>query len=179
MAAGWGGAPVRAQAPEIGIAVPLSLALLLAVTATAQAQTATETTASAACVLKNQVYTCDSAAFQTALTAAKTASIETHSVDKLAQAQLKDLLAKKLAKTIVPDGSPSDLVFLLIPVAPGGMNLSTGEVPLGTLQVYAGHPDGSRGGLLWSESFSGQEDMPWPAVVHSLIARFQTRFHIK
>jgi glutaredoxin len=143
------------------------------------AQASSETTVSAACKLKGDEYTCDTAVFQKALADAKNVSIETHSVDKLAQAQLRDLLVKKLGKTIVPDASPADMVFLLIPVAAAGVQMSPGEKPLGMLQAYAGREDGARGPLLWAEIYTGQEDLPWPAVVHNLLARFQSRFHIK
>jgi hypothetical protein len=143
------------------------------------AQATSETTVTAACKLKGDEYTCDTALFQKALTDAKNVSIEAHSVDKLAQAQLRDLLVKKLGKTIVPDGSPADMVFLLIPAVPAGVQMSPAEKPLGMLQVFTGREDGARGPLLWAEIYTGQEDLPWPAVVHNLIGRFQSRFHIK
>jgi hypothetical protein len=150
MAAGWGGTPVRAQAPE-----------------------------AAACTLKDRVYTCDASSFGKTLAQAKTAAIETHSVDKVAQAQLATLLTKKLGKTVVADGSPADLVFILVPLGETGMSMSPGEVNLGTMQVYAGSANGSRGPLVWVETYAGQEDMPWPAVVRSLVLRFQEHFHLK
>ena len=145
----------------------------------ASAQSAPEAAEPTACTLKNHLYTCDAAAFQKALTDAKTVAVETHSVDKLAQAQLKDLLIKKLAKTVVPDGAPTDLVFLLIPLGAEGMSVSPGETDLGTLRVYSANPDGTRARLLWAETFAGQQDLPWPATVHTLIAQFQAHFHIK
>ena len=145
----------------------------------ARAQSGSATGESTACILKDHVYTCDKAAFQTALTNAKTASVETHSVDKLAQAQLNDLLTKKLGKTLAPEGSPTDLIFLLIPVGVEGMSMSPGNVDVGTLRVYSANPGGSRAHLLWAEDFSGSEDMPWPTVVHGLISQFQSHFHIK
>ena len=145
----------------------------------ARAQGSSEAGESTSCVLKNHIYTCDKAAFQTALTNAKTAAVETHSVDKLAQAQLNELLTKKLGKTLAPDGSPTDLIFLLIPVGVEGMSMSPGNVDVGTLRVYSANPDGTRAHLLWAEDFSGSEDMPWPTVVHGLILQFQSHFHIK
>jgi hypothetical protein len=142
-------------------------------------QASSEGITTPACKLKGDEYTCDGALFQKALENAKTVSIETHSVDKLAQSQLTNLLVKKLAKTTVPDGGPADMIFLLIPTVPAGVQMSPGEKTLGTLQVFAGRPDGARGALLWAEIYTGQEDLPWPAVVHTLIGRFQSRFHIK
>jgi hypothetical protein len=138
-----------------------------------------ETTDSSSCVLKDHIYTCDLAAFQKDLADAKTVTIETHSVDKLAEAQLNTLLTKKLGKSLLPDGSPADLIFLLIPLGIEGWDMSPGAVDVGTLRVYSATPQGARQHLLWAETFKGSEDLPWPIVVHSLIAQFQSRFHIK
>jgi hypothetical protein len=134
---------------------------------------------SGGCTLKNHVYHCDGAAFQKALADATTVRIETHDVDGPAQGALKSLLTRKLGKKVVTEeGAPADLVFLLIPVEGSGVvNMSTGD--LGTLRIYTVAADGGWGHLLWAETYSGQQDMEWPAVVHGLIAQFQSDFHIK
>ena len=131
------------------------------------------------CTLKNHVYTCDGAAFQKALDNAKTVTIDTQNVDAVARAQLRDLLTKKLTKIVAPSGSPADLIFLVIPTGPDGINISPGEVGLSTLRVYSATPDGARGHLVWAETYAGQQDLPWPAVVRSLILQFKSHFHIK
>src|SRR5580700_2145560 len=69
-----------------------------------------------ACVLKNHVYTCDGAAFQKALAAATMVEIETHNADGVARSQLKDLVTRKLGKSVAADGAPADLDFLMIPI---------------------------------------------------------------
>jgi hypothetical protein len=158
--------------------LPLTILFLLTLSASA-AVAQSSATESTSCVLKNHIYTCDKASFQTALTNAKTAAVETHSVDKLAQAQLSDLITKKLGKTLAPDGGPTDLIFLLIPVGVEGMSMSPGDVNVGTLRIYSANSDGTRAHLLWAEDFFGSEDMPWPTVVHGLILQFQSHFHIK
>jgi hypothetical protein len=132
-----------------------------------------------ACILKNHVYTCDGAAFQKALAAATAVKTETHNADGVARSQLDDLVTKKLGKTIAQQGTPADLDFLLIPIGEQGINNIPGNVDLGTLRIYTLTPDGARGHLLWAETYSGQQDMPWPAVVRSVILQFQSRFHIK
>jgi hypothetical protein len=130
------------------------------------------------CVLKDHVYTCDGAAFQRALANAKTASIETHNVDGVARSQLTALITKKLGKTVAAEGGPADLVFLMIPIAQDGVvNMSSGD--LGTLRIYSATADGAKGQLLWAETYTGDQDLPWPAVVNRLIGQFQARFHIK
>ena len=132
-----------------------------------------------ACTLKDHVYTCDGAAFLTALANATAVAIETNNVDGAAQGQLGSLITKKLGKTIAAKGAPADLVFLLIPAAPTGVVNSSGDVDLGTLRIYAATAEGTRGHLLWAETFRGDQEMPWPAVVHGLVLQFQARFKIK
>jgi hypothetical protein len=132
-----------------------------------------------ACTLEKHVYTCDGTAFQKRLAEAKTISLETHSIDKYAQAQLKTLITKKLGKTLVAEGSPADLVFLLLPVGGDGMSINSGSVDLGTLRIYTANPDNTRGNILWAEVYTGHEDLPWPATVNGLILQFQTHFKIK
>ena len=135
---------------------------------------------SGGCTLKNHVYHCDGAALQKALTDATTVRIETHDVDGPAQGALKSLLTKKLGKKVVTeDGAPADLVFLLIPTEAEGVVNSPGNSDLGTLRIYTVAADGGWGHLLWAETYSGQQDMEWPAVVHGLIQQFQADFHIK
>lgn len=132
------------------------------------------------CTLKNHVYTCDGATFQTLLTNAKTVAVQAHNADGYARSQLSSLLTKKLGKTIAPDGTQADLIFLMIPTEnAGSVDSSLGNVTLGTLRVYSSGPDGSRQHLLWAEDYSGTQDMPWPAVVNGLINQFRSHFHIK
>jgi hypothetical protein len=130
------------------------------------------------CTLNDHVYSCDGAAFQRALANAKTASIETHNVDGVARSQLTSLIAKKLGKTVAPEGATADLIFLMVPTGQDGVvNMSAGD--LGTLRIYSANADGAKAQLLWAETYTGEQDLPWPAVVHGLIAQFQARFRIK
>ena len=130
------------------------------------------------CVLHDHIYTCDGAAFQPILAKAQTIAIDVHNADGVARSQLTALLTKKLGKTVAANGELADLIFLLIPTE-SGVVYGGGDAPLGTLRVYSVTPDGGRGHLLWAEAYSGAPDLPWPAVVHGLIAQFQAHFHIK
>jgi hypothetical protein len=132
-----------------------------------------------ACILNKGIYTCEGVTFQKDLANAKTVSLETNTIDKVAQSQLRDFITKKLGKTIVSEGSPTELIFLMYPIEGEGMTFSPGETDRGTLRVYLPGPDNKRGALIWAEVLSSREDMPWPAVVHGLIAQFQSHFHIK
>jgi hypothetical protein len=153
----------------------LLLTLLLPITP-AIAQTSSE---AQACTLQKGIYTCDGPTFEKRLANAKTISIETHSIDKYAHAQLKTLIIKKLGKSLVAEGQPADLVFLLLPLGVDGMSINSGAVDLGTLRIYTANADNTRGNILWAEVYTGKEDLPWPATVNGLIQQFQSHFHIK
>jgi|SRR5450756_2285459 len=159
----------------------LLTALLLSLTSgtSTSAQESPNTVITPPCVLAKQIYTCDGPAFQKRLASAKVISIETHSIDKYAQAQLRNLVTKKLGKVLAAENSPADLIVLLIPLDSEGMNLTPGESGLGTLRIYTASPENTRGQLIWAEVFTGHEDMPWPAVVNGVIFQFQSHFHLK
>jgi hypothetical protein len=67
----------------------------------------------------------------------------------------------------------------MIPTPAEGIVNSPGNADLGTLRVYSVAADGGWGHLLWAETYAGQQDLPWAAVVHGLIAQFQKDFQIK
>jgi hypothetical protein len=172
-----GFSPNRLLARSVPIAVAALLLGLMPARIRAQSQASTEDLGG--CTLKDHVYHCDGAVFEKALAAATTVRVEAHNADGVARSQLGDLV-KKLGKTIVAPNSPADLSFLMIPVDDQGViNDSPGGVSLGTLRIYTVAPDGSRGHLLWAETFSGDTYMPWPAVVRGLILQFQARFKTK
>ena len=144
-----------------------------------RAQNEPDSKDTASCTLKDHVYRCDGAAFQAMLLRAKTVSVEAHNADGVARSQLMDLLTKKLNKSIATKGVPADLIFLMMPIDPSGIVNGAGNAELGTLRVYTAATDGTRGNLVWAETFSGTQDLPWPVVVRGLILEFQSHFHIK
>jgi hypothetical protein len=132
------------------------------------------------CTLKSHVYHCDGEVFARALLAATTVKIETDDVDGPAQGALKSLLTRKLQKKVVEnDSSPADLFFVMIPTTADGGGNSSGNAELGTLRIYTVAADGGWGHLLWAETYAGQQDIPWDAVVHGLIQQFEKDFQIK
>ena len=159
----------------------LALALLVgSVVPRAFAQTGAEGGDLGTCTLHNHIYTCDGAAFQKELSAATSVSLVTHVADGIAQSTLKDLVEKKLHKTIAPEGSPADLVFLLEPIdVSGQVETDSSLADLGTLRVYSATADGRPEHLLWAEVYTGNSDMSWPIVARSVVARFEKRFGIK
>jgi hypothetical protein len=129
------------------------------------------------CVLKNHVYTCNGAEFEVALAHARTVEIEAHNSDGVARNQLTALV-NKLGKTVAERGSAPDLVFLMIPIEPEGV-VNNFDTVLGTLRIYSATPDGARGRLLWAETYSGAQDIPWQMVAHALVRQFEAHFKIK
>lgn len=152
---------------SLAAAAVLAVSLLSPVTADAQAA------AVPACTLKNGVYTCDNVAFQQDLRNARTVRIEVGRIDRIARAQLEDLVAK-LGKTVSDEGA-ADLTFTLTAPDHNEVNVLPGDADLGTLRVYATGTDGQRQ-LVWAETYRGRTDLPWPSVVHMVIRKFERHF---
>ncbi|HEV2645650.1 MAG TPA: hypothetical protein VGU46_04725 [Acidobacteriaceae bacterium] len=131
------------------------------------------------CALRDHVYSCSGAAFERVLANAKTVAVDVHNYDGVSRRLLGDLLTRKLGKTLASGKEHPDLIFMLIPIEPGGIAYSTGDVALGTLRVYSVTADGGRGHLLWAETYSGASDLPWPAVARRLVVQFEGHFSIK
>lgn len=157
----------------------LVLVVFLLSTGAAYAQAQDHPVSTPACILKKGVYTCDGVSFQKTLANAKAISIDTERIDKVAQSQLTDFIQKKLHKSVVTDGGPSDLIFLLMPMDNSGVNFTMGDVDLGTLRIYLPNSENKRGELIWAEVYNGRHDMTWPSVVTAVIDQFRSRFKIK
>ena len=118
-------------------------------------------------------YRCNREFFQRRLQAARTVRVDTDRLDLFAARRTGEVV-ESLGKAVsAPEGKP-DLIFDLSPVDRSGrVDLSPADVALATLSVY----DPSRGtgkrSLIWVETFDGQTDRPWPAVVIDLLRNFQ------
>jgi len=157
----------------------ISLSLLLVLCTAGRAQNAQTERTDSSCTLKNYVYTCDSATFTKAWTSAKNVSVETQNVDAYARDQLKKMLTTKYGRQVVDAEGMPTLIFLIIPVGVDGVNITPGAPTLGSLRVYSATPEGGRDHLVWAETYSGSQDLPWPAVVNSLITQFEKHFPAK
>ena len=149
--------------------VPMTILMAALSTAPVHAQAVSPTP----CALRKQVYTCDKASFAAALKQARTIAIETQPRDYAAPAQLKELVAS-LGKTLAPD--TADLTFRITRTESTGIYVGPAGAALATLSIYGQAPDGSRGSLVWLETFIGQPDMRWPSIVHATIQQFQETF---
>jgi hypothetical protein len=168
---------IALQKHKNGFRLFMGMLLLLVGTAIAvNAQSGPAADTSAGCTLENHVYTCNKASFEKVLNAAQTASIDVSPRDRVARAQLGNLVTS-LGKALQPGNASANLIFSLAPVDPnGGVTIGPAEREIGSLLVYAAGPDGMKGVLLWAETFKGHLDTPWPAVVHALISQFSARF---
>jgi hypothetical protein len=149
----------------------LPMAILLA--ALSPATISAQTIYSTPCTLNKQVYSCDKASFTATLKKARTIAIEAQPRDEAAAAQLKQLVTS-LGKTLAPN--TADLTFRLTRTEPSGVFVGPAGAPLAILNVYGQAADGSRGPLLWFETFTGQPDMRWPSIIHATIRQFQEDF---
>jgi hypothetical protein len=154
-------------------------AVLSASLASSLAAAQTETTTSHVCNLRNDAYTCDRAAFQQALDAAKTIAIETGPADAVAL-QAATRLVQQMGKTVVPREQHPDMTLLLIPVDSNGVQYATTEADLATLRFFVPNPQSTgRGDIVWVETLSGQPGLPWPQIVARMVAQFRGHFHTK
>jgi len=124
------------------------------------------------CVLNKGIYTCNRTEFVAAWKSAGTVAIEAGPRDRMAAAQLREMVGK-MGKTV---GETGDLTVLIVPRDENGVEVGPAGVELGSIRVYAPGADGKRGNLVWAETYTGQPDMSWPAVVHALVAQFEGKF---
>jgi hypothetical protein len=147
--------------------VLLSLAaLLLSVSALAQ-----KDAPKVNCSIDGKQMTCDRSAFLKRFAEAHTIALESSPRDTVADAQLASF-AKSLAKQVVP-GQPADITVRLIRPVQDGMVFGSSDVELASLHIFSTKNGTENSNLLWVESYRGQEDMPWIAVVRSLMVQFQ------
>lgn len=124
------------------------------------------------CALNKGIYTCNSVEFAASWKAASTVTIEASPRQKMAAAQLREMLIKMGKKP----GETGDLTVLITQRDGEGVEVGPAGIELGSLRVYAQGPEGKRGNLIWAETYTGQPDMSWPAVVHALVTQFEDKF---
>lgn len=127
------------------------------------------------CTLEKQdYYQCDRAAFQHQLNLSKTVRVDSGRMDVYGRKQVTKLV-ESMGKTLVAPEQRADLIFQLTWIDRSGhIDFGPGDVAVARLNIY----DPSRGsgdrGLVWVETLSGQEDLPWPSMVTQLLHQFQT-----
>jgi hypothetical protein len=128
-----------------------------------------------ACMLQKDTYQCDWSAFKRTLKTAQTVSLQSEPLDGHTDAALRQL-AERLSKNAVErSGQPSDLVFVLSQLNKSGIFIGPEEEDLGTLRVYKGKTASDPGTLVWTETYRGTKDIPWPSVEYYLLRQFEDR----
>lgn len=137
----------------------------------ARAQKSAPTTSPGCGVLKG-VTTCNWPAFRHALHNAHVIAVEHGKIDRFTGRQLAEL-AKRLGKTVASPDQPGDLTFVIVPTGEHGIDVGPADQPILKLEIYSGPT--STGDLIWSETYHGDPDRPWPSSVHSVIDQFEAR----
>lgn len=123
-----------------------------------------------ACAKHGETYNCDRSSLDQVLRITKTASIQ---VPPLNAASLKQLqqLATSLGKAVQSD--PADITFVLTNPDPNDVYFGPSGRKLATIDVYYKASASDPGQLIWTESYYGQPDTPWPTAVHAVIEQFR------
>jgi hypothetical protein len=145
------------------------LGLFSAASAISLAQTPTINS----CTQDHGHYSCDEAGFAHALRSARTVATESQPFNHASEHGLEDL-ARDLGKTA--QAEPADLTFVLVRPDAQGLFYGPAGRELAYLRVFAHGTQSERGSLVWVETYNGQPDLPWPAIVHQLIRQFRDRF---
>ncbi|WP_212733211.1 hypothetical protein [Terriglobus roseus] len=123
---------------------------------------------------KVEHYLCDAPAFQRRLSKAHTVRVDADRMDRFGRKEMEKLVAD-LGKQVVSEGQRPDLIFDIAPIDRSGrIDFGPGDTALATLTVYDPAKGAGRRGIIWVETFDGQEDRPWPTVVVDLIRQFKT-----
>jgi len=122
---------------------------------------------------KTDYFQCNSDAFQHLLAVSKGIRVDTGRMDSFGRRQMVKLVAD-LGKKVVAPEQRADLVFELTWIDRSGrIDFGPGDVAVARLNIY--DPSRGRGeqSLVWVETLSGQQDLPWPSMVTQLLQQFQ------
>lgn len=124
------------------------------------------------CSVDGAQYTCSRTGLASAFAEARTVALESQPKDRLADGELASFV-KSLGKLVVPAQGPADITLRLVRTGSTGISVGSFDVELGTLRVFSTRTGKSNSHLLWVETYRGQQDVPWPAVVHELTGQLQ------
>jgi hypothetical protein len=140
-----------------------------------KAQTQDAEQNSSACTTEKGIDHCSWSAFKRTFSMAQTVAIRTQPMDERANAQISKVVTE-LGKTVIsPVEGNSDLTFMMVPLNKNGVYVGPADEDLATLRIYAGGTKTERGALVWTETFRGKPDIPWPSVVYYTLNQFQDR----
>ena len=122
------------------------------------------------CTENGSTWDCDRPTFDRLLQFARTISIKVPRLDAGSSKQLQQL-ATSLGKAVLPDSA--DLAFVLTSPDPNGVYFGPADRKLATINIYYKASSSNPGQLIWSESYFGQPDTPWPTAAHAVIEQFR------
>lgn len=129
----------------------------------------------ASCTLSKGLYICDWQAFRVRFAQAHTIAIQAEPMQRATEKRLRELV-EALGKSVAAPEQSADLTIRVLPANQAGIEIGPADQALATLQVLTRAEPGSRGTLLWAETYVGQADRPWPTVVNAVADQFQARF---
>ena len=119
----------------------------------------------------DRTYRCNPHQFRRVLEASPTVALDTDANDRAAQRNLR-ALATHLHKDIA-EHQNAQLVFALHAINSNGIVIGPGDNELARLDIYrAGHV-GATDELIWSETYTGDAEKPWPLIVNALVEQFE------
>ncbi len=131
-----------------------------------------------ACTLEGKTYHCSKSSALQALAAARTIALVSQPANHASDAALLSL-AHALDKSVVSPDAPHDLTLRLTPIEPAGVTVGSGTIDLAMLNLFAAAPGDPIGRLLWSETYNGDPDMPWPSIANALTRQLRSRLGLK
>ncbi|GAC1357527.1 MAG: hypothetical protein NVSMB3_04120 [Acidobacteriaceae bacterium] len=163
---------------------PVPLASLLALASCllpiARAQQPASSEPGSACTLQGRNYLCSKPALQQALASARTVALVSQPANHASDAALASL-AKSLGKAVSSgdEAHPADLTLRLTPIEPAGVSVGLNTTDLAMLNIFVAAPGNPTARLLWSETYNGSPDMPWPSVTRALTRQLLSRLGLK
>jgi len=154
----------------VTITVACTVAGLFATSAPAQRHPSVQQ-ANVDCTLDGQAHTCNRADLLRLFAEAHTVAVESQPKDHIADAELA-ALTRKLAKELSTSAS-ADITLRLVRTQPAGVSVGPGDVELATLRVFSTKTGPQDSRLIWVETYRGQPDIPWVAVVRALTSQLQ------
>lgn len=149
-----------------------TLVVLFALFSPALALTQQQPPPTVDCSLESGHYTCTRSVLLHRFAEAHTVAIATEPRSRMAQAQLTHFI-ESLDKQVVPDGQQADITLHLVRAPSDGVEVGPSDMDLATLRVFWSRHGNDRSHLIWVETYRGQVDRPWPAVVNGLTSQFQ------
>ena len=123
------------------------------------------------CSIDGRKLTCNRADFLKRFAEARTVALESQPRDRVADGQLA-AFAKRVGKQVATT-LPADLTLRIVRPPDSGFGVGSADVELASLRVFSTKEGADTSRLLWVETYRGQPDVPWQAVVRGITNQLQ------